>query len=136
MTNYHQATSATFRLAAARDYLHQRFAEPISIAELAAFAGMTRWNFVRAYRRTFGLTPHKEVIDLRVRLAQHLLLDRALPVEDVAVAAGFGSRTAMYRSFMHRVGSSPQQWRSARPGMRRPVEATASPAAVAEVARA
>src|SRR5258706_11072011 len=45
-------------LVRARDALRQRYAQAVSLGELAALSGLSRYHLVRAFARGFGLTPH------------------------------------------------------------------------------
>ncbi len=45
-------------LVRARDALRQRYAQTVSLGELAALTGLSRYHLVRAFAREFGLTPH------------------------------------------------------------------------------
>jgi AraC family transcriptional regulator len=98
----------------ARRHLLREFTDELSLDVLAQLACTTRFHFCRCYRRRYGVTPHRDLIDQRVRAAQRLLLDVALPVRDVGEAVGFRSRAAFFRSFKRATGLAPADWRASR----------------------
>lgn len=61
------------------------------ITEAAAHLGCTDRHLRRVFAQAFGVPPVQYLQTCRLLLAKHLLTDTALPVIDVAMAAGFGS---------------------------------------------
>ena len=102
------------RLAAAVEVARTRFAEQLTVSELADVADMTVSQLERTARRVLGLTP-KQVI-LRFRLAEALrLLDTTTePIADIASRCGYYDQSAIGRQFKRTVGVSPAAYRSER----------------------
>jgi AraC-like DNA-binding protein len=88
------------------ELLHERLAEPPSLAELAALTGLSQFALLRAFRSQTGLPPHAYLNQLRVRRARTLLDDR-LPLTDVAVLTGFADQAHLTRHFKRVVGVPP-----------------------------
>jgi transcriptional regulator GlxA family with amidase domain len=86
-------------------------AADLSVAALAARAGMSERSFARHYRATTGETPARAVEALRVEAARRLLEAGRAPIKRIAAQAGFGSEETMRRSFLRRVGVTPQDYR-------------------------
>lgn len=63
-------------------------------------------HLVRAFRREFGLPPHRYVVGRRVDLARRLLLD-GLPGATVATRAGFHDQAHLTRHFRRVLGTTP-----------------------------
>lgn len=89
-----------------RELLAERLADPPSLDELAAMAGMSPFALLRAFRAETGLPPHAYLNQLRVRLARQLL-DAGLPPAQVAVDAGFADQPHLTRHFKRAVGVPP-----------------------------
>jgi len=51
--------STARHLVRARDLADARYADALSVADMAAAAGLSRAHFSRAFRRTFGESPHQ-----------------------------------------------------------------------------
>jgi AraC-like DNA-binding protein len=93
----------------ALDYLAENFADDISLAQLAALAGVDRFHLLRAFRRSIGLPPHLFQTQLRLRHAKRLMLDGEKPAM-AAVAAGFADQSHLIRKFKAAYGVTPGQY--------------------------
>jgi AraC-like DNA-binding protein len=88
------------------ELLHERLAEPPSLAELAAITGLSQFALLRAFRARTGLPPHAYLNQLRVRRARSLLDDGQPPAE-VAAITGFADQAHLTRHFKRVVGVPP-----------------------------
>ena len=94
-----------------RAWALERIAEPLTLADLAAHASMSVRTFTRRFRAETGLSPARWLIAQRVAVARRLLETTDLPVERVAVEAGFGT-TASLRQHLHAaIGVAPLAYR-------------------------
>lgn len=87
-----------------REFLHDNFTRKMSVAELAAIAGLSPYYFIRAFTKKFGQPPHQYVLALRLSFAEKLLGDNNLTVAEVAYLSGFSSQshlTAVLRKHRH-----------------------------------
>jgi transcriptional regulator GlxA family with amidase domain len=82
------------------------------VAALAARAGLSERCFARRYRAVTGETPARAIEGLRVEAAPRLLEEGRVPIKRVAAQAGFGSEETMRRSFLRRLGVTPQDYRA------------------------
>ena len=85
--------------------------QDLSVAALAAQAGLSERSFARAFRAEIGQTPAAYVETLRVERARALLEDGAESLEAVAHVTGFASPEVLRRAFHRRVGVSPAAYR-------------------------
>jgi AraC-like DNA-binding protein len=104
-------------VAAVREALAGRLADPPSLDELAATTGMGPFALLRAFRAETGLPPHAYLNQLRVRLARRLL-DTGLPPADVAAEAGFADQPHLNRHFKRVVGVPPGAYQRERGAVR------------------
>jgi transcriptional regulator GlxA family with amidase domain len=72
---------------------------------------MSPRHFARVFRSEVGCTPASYVEQVRVEVARRLLETTALPVDEVAATAGFGTPETLRRAFVRRVGASPTEYR-------------------------
>ncbi len=84
----------------------------LSVAALAAFAGMPVVRFHRAFRAATGQPPHRYVITERVKRVKALMLEGRLPLAEIALACGFASQSHMNDRFRDATGMPPGAWRS------------------------
>lgn len=71
-----------------RRFIRERIDDPIDLAMLAEVSGLSRYYFVRKYKRLTGRTPMDEVRAERVRYAHHLIANTNLPMKDIAARSG------------------------------------------------
>ncbi|MFF4397957.1 GlxA family transcriptional regulator [Streptomyces sp. NPDC001480] len=100
-------------LAAVREHALRRLHEPLTVADLAAHAGMSPRSFARHFTAATGTTPLRWLLDQRIAAAQKLLERTDLPMPEVARRAGFGSEVTMRQHFASRLATSPRAYRSA-----------------------
>jgi AraC-like DNA-binding protein len=90
--------------------MHEKPAEDWSLEALAARAGMSRSVFANAFRDTVGCTPGAYLQRWRASLVQQALRQgRSLKI--IASEVGYGSESALSRSFKATFGTSPREWR-------------------------
>lgn len=100
-------------LAELLDWAGEHLAEPLTVPDLAARALMSPRTFARRFRAVTGTTPHRWLLEQRLRLAEQLLETTDLPVDAVAGTAGFGSGDTLRHHFAGRRGVSPAAYRRA-----------------------
>jgi len=82
-----------------------------SVTSLAKEAGMSRSAFAHEFRAALDLTPMEFVARVRLDLAHHLLETTGLPVEGIAAAVGFSSRSHFSHLFREHYGTDPSSFR-------------------------
>jgi transcriptional regulator GlxA family with amidase domain len=85
----------------------------LTLADIAAHAGMSTRTLNRRFREQTGTTPLQWLHRARIRQAQYLLEVTAHPVDRIAGQVGFGSPTAFRERFKRVVGTSPNAYRAA-----------------------
>jgi AraC family transcriptional regulator of adaptative response / DNA-3-methyladenine glycosylase II len=85
-----------------------------SVDELADELGVTARHLRRATEARLGVSPIELAQTGRLALAKHLLQDTALPLTQIAFAAGFGSVRRFNNVFAARIGRAPSAVRRAR----------------------
>ena len=104
------ASRATLRrLVRARDLLHADLQRGPTLEELAAASGLSRGFLARSFAQTFGVPPHRYLVDLRFERARHALA-RGASVTQTCLEVGFESLGSFSASFHRRVGVSPRAW--------------------------
>jgi AraC-like DNA-binding protein len=85
---------------------------PVSLAELAALCGVSRFQLLRGFAREIGITPHAYLVQRRVRLARRLLANGQTPSQ-TALQAGFADQSHMTRAFVRQLGITPARYQAA-----------------------
>jgi AraC-like DNA-binding protein len=94
------------RLQLAREYMHSRADQSISLKDVAREAYLSPYHLHRAFTKAFRQTPHTYLTSLRLERA-HAILKAGLPVTETCMEVGFSSLSAFSRLFKTRYGFSP-----------------------------
>jgi AraC-like DNA-binding protein len=86
---------------------------PLELKEMAASAGMSKYHFLRVFRRLTGVTPHQYLISARLRRAALALASSRRPIIALALDAGFGDLSTFNKTFRAAFGLTPTQYRAA-----------------------
>ena len=93
-------------------WIEDNCARDLTLADIAAQAGMSTRTLNRRFREQTGTTPLQWLLRARIRQAQHLLEGTDQPVDRIAGSVGFGSPTAFRERFKRVVGTSPHAYRT------------------------
>jgi AraC-like DNA-binding protein len=94
-----------------RSWMRERLNEPISLDSLAEQAGLDRYRFLRAFKRSAGHTPMQELRLLRLEKAKFLLLTTDLPLKAIAPEVGIGDEYQLSKLFRKEFGMPPGELR-------------------------
>lgn len=92
-------------------FIRANLSQALTIARLAESVHLSPFHFARAFKNTFGVTPHQYVTRERVMKARHLLRSGGMPIGAVARAVGYSSHGQFSTVFRRITGSSPRQFR-------------------------
>jgi len=103
----HPGVSRSLRL------IRRSYRENLTVADLAQEARLSPSQFLAAFRRDTGFTPHEFLCHVRIEAAKSLLAEGSF-VTDAGFAVGFGSLGGFEEAFSRRVGVPPRAYRAAR----------------------
>ncbi len=86
---------------------------PLPIGAVAAQAGTSRRRLERLFQRSFGCSPGRHYLRLRLRRAQQLLSQTGMSVTEVSFSCGFASPGHFSKSYRSVFGTSPREFRAA-----------------------
>jgi AraC-like DNA-binding protein len=90
----------------ARDYLHDQYAQSVSLDEIAAVAGLSRFHFLKVFSAQFGMPPHIYQICLRIERSLPLLR-QGMSTPQIAETLGFYDQSHFIRHFKRTMGVTP-----------------------------
>lgn len=93
-------------------YMQEHFREPLTMEQLAALSGFSKYHFSREFKRLTGFPPGEYLIRLRLDQAKILLGNTSLPVWQVAAMSGIENEAYFSRLFRARLGMTPGAFRS------------------------
>ncbi|MFM0198370.1 AraC family transcriptional regulator [Paraburkholderia fungorum] len=115
----HATTRARSRLgrslgpiARARARIDDDPSSPLTLTDLAADAGMSRFQLLRGFAHEMGLPPHAYRMQRRVALARRFIASGAT-LADAAAASGFSDQSHMTRAFVRLLGVTPANYAAA-----------------------
>jgi len=109
---FHSENGNAKWLSRARDFVHDRFQESISLAEVAEFAGVHPVSLARAFRRMHHCTVGEYVRKLRIEFACQKLTASDESLVEIAFSAGFSEQSHLCRTFKRLTGLTPSEYRS------------------------
>jgi AraC-like DNA-binding protein len=93
-------------------FIRKNLTRPLTLDELARHGKMSKFAFVRKFKRIRGRTPMEEVRLVRLDQARTLLLTTNLPVKAIAPAVGIGDEYQLSKLFRSRFNLSPRDLRT------------------------
>ena len=95
-------------------FVESHFARDISLDEVAAVGGVSRYHMTRAFAAATGMPVIAYAKARRLSEAAKKLADGAPDILTVALEAGYGSHEAFTRAFREQFGLTPEQLRAGR----------------------
>lgn len=96
----------------ARQLIEDDPGKSLMLGELAAAAGMNKFQLIRGFARAYQLTPHAFLMQRRLRLARQMLGAGLTPAQ-TAADAGFADQSHLTRLFVKCFGMTPAAYRRA-----------------------
>ncbi|HTJ01170.1 MAG TPA: AraC family transcriptional regulator, partial [Methylovirgula sp.] len=93
------------------DYIEANLDQPISLAAMAEIVRLSPYHFARAFKRSFGVPPHRYHMTRRIEATKSLLGKTSVPVTEIALRFGFSDTSAFTAGFRRVTGRSPTEYR-------------------------
>ncbi len=93
-------------------FIREHACDGIGIDDIVAHLPLSRSTLQRRFRKALGRTVHDELLRIRLRRVQELLVDSDLPLESVADKAGFAHRQYLGEVFRAKTGYTLAQYRA------------------------
>jgi AraC family transcriptional regulator len=101
-----------YRLKRVLDHIGDNLAQDLSLAQLAAIAGMSPHYFAELFKKSTGYAPHRYVLLHRIERAKQDLRNAGRSIIEVGLDVGFQNPTHFARMFRKFVGTSPSRFQS------------------------
>lgn len=88
-----------------------RYGEPLTLADLARSAILSKFYFSRVFRTATGTTPGRFLSAIRLHKAKNFLLSSSLSVTDISYQVGYNSTGTFTSRFTRSVGLTPTRYR-------------------------
>ncbi len=104
-------TAGYVRMQRLKRFIEEHQGEQIGLQEMAAVTGLSPFASVRQFKAITGCTPYAYLLQCRLAKARRLLASRRLPIQEVALSAGFTDQGYFARFFKRTTGMTPSQYR-------------------------
>ncbi len=108
-----RGTLAPWQLRRAQEMLAADLDGRTSLPDVAEACGLSISHFSRAFKTSTGWTPHAWLQARRIDMALGLLVDKRLPLAEVALRSGFADQSHFTRIFKSVTGQTPGAYRRA-----------------------
>ncbi len=93
------------------EYVRERQPAKISVAELAAHAGVSARQLHRKFHDALGLSVQEFLVKTRIQSACQMLLETDRSIADIAIEFGFCDQSAFTQAFKKQIGVTPFRFR-------------------------
>ena len=94
-------------------YIEKHIADSITVRALARFVYLSSCCFYRAFKRSFGIPPHRYLVQQRIERAKTLLASSAWSITEIGLALGFSQTSSFSAAFRNVTGITPTEYRRA-----------------------
>jgi AraC family transcriptional regulator len=105
---------APWQIRKVKIHLESHLGSRIITQDLASIAGLSPFHFSRAFRDSFGDSPHRYILRRRIEHSQGLMLSTKASLADIALECGLVDQAHFGKLFRRLVGETPGAWRRAR----------------------
>lgn len=92
-------------------HIEQNYPHKITVDELAQKANLSKFYFIKVFRKATGTTPYKYILNVRISKAKELLLSTDLPLSSIAETCGFYDSKNFILHFKNAVHCTPDHFR-------------------------
>ena len=94
------------------NYINEHCTEDLTLDEIAAIAGFSKYHFSRLFKQFSNVTFYKYLNQKRISYAEILLADSSNSITEVALRSGFSSLSAFIRMFKLIKQCTPTEFRN------------------------
>ena len=95
----------------AKIYLHERYAEKITIRHICKSLGCSKSALLSAFKEEYGTTINSYLCDVRINEAIRLLKNTGMSISEIAEETGFYDQSYFSKVFSQKVGVTPSNYR-------------------------
>ncbi|MDP4132760.1 MAG: AraC family transcriptional regulator [Bacillota bacterium] len=92
-------------------YMKANLSNPLTIEQVAFEVGLSKYHFIREFKKITGSTVISFLNDIRCEKAKNLLLESTMPVAEICNICGFENSSYFSKIFKQANGLSPSEYR-------------------------
>jgi len=101
----------TNQIIQSKSYIGKHFSEDINLDKIAAKALISKFHFIRLFKKYYGRTPNQYLQQVRIEKAKKFL-EKGDAINDVCNAVGFASKPSFISLFKKMTGVTPLVYRN------------------------
>jgi AraC-like DNA-binding protein len=98
----------TERIIGAKHFIESHYTEEIDLDTICKKACISKYHFIRLFKKYYGCTPHQYLKGLRVRKAKKLI-QNGVTIRDACLLVGYKSVTSFSSLFKRKYGTAPSK---------------------------
>lgn len=95
----------------ADEFIRSRFAEKLTLADIARAVGVHPVHLAQEYRRRYKCTIGHQIRNLRIQHASKQIVETDLPLVNIALSSGFSDQSHFTVAFKNVTGTTPSAYR-------------------------
>ena len=110
----HREPSSDIQLAyveKAKNYISTSYSYPITVEDVAAYAGISRSHLYRSFQAYEQQSPKEYLSNFRIKQACRLLKETSLSIASIAYSVGFENNLYFSKAFKKVMHVSPSEYR-------------------------
>ncbi|HWA33518.1 MAG TPA: AraC family transcriptional regulator [Cyclobacteriaceae bacterium] len=111
------------RIVQGKLFIDAHFSDPINLDNISDEAFLSKFHFIRLFKKAYGKTPHQYLTYVRIERAKHLLRGDRL-VSDVCADVGFDSVGSFTTLFKKSTGMTPSAYQQRQLTLREEITST------------
>jgi AraC-like DNA-binding protein len=96
----------TKQIIESKNYIDKHFSEEINLDKIAGKALVSKFHFIRVFKKYYGRTPNQYLQEVRIEMAKKILLKRK-SIDEVCDSIGYKSKTSFINLFKRMTGVTP-----------------------------
>ena len=93
------------------DYLHANINRDFSLENVADLAGLSKYHFIRMFKKETGKTPYRYYMDLKIEKAAELIKMNKFSITEICFMCGFKDHSHFSRVFRNKKGVTPSNFK-------------------------
>lgn len=93
------------------EFIKQHYGEPVSVDDMISSIHISKYHFIRLFRRIMGITPYSYLMNYRINIAKTMLHSSDMAISEIAEKCGFLDTSNFIIQFKKNTGQKPTQYR-------------------------
>jgi AraC-like DNA-binding protein len=93
------------------EFIENNYQENISLEKLAKMCHLSKFHFLRVFKKQTGFTPYEFITNYRMNMSKHFLIKTKSPVSEISEKVGYNNVNTYIKCFKNQTGTTPNRFR-------------------------